>query len=104
VPDASSAAARAALLARSIDDAGADVAPAAREALAAWLDAIVEWNARIDLTAARGDAELVDLMVADALVLARHLPPGARFVDVGSASPSSAARSARCPAASASPP
>src|SRR5580692_9372117 len=48
-----------------------------------WLDRLAEWNARVDLTAARGSDELVDLMVADALVLAARLPEGARLVDVG---------------------
>lgn len=76
--------ARARALARAIDASGMDAGAGARSALAAWLEGIVEWNARIDLTAARSDDELVDLMVADALVLARHAPQGARFVDVGS--------------------
>jgi len=58
--------------------------PRAAEALARWIALIVEWNARIDLTAARGEDELVDLMVADALVLATQLPAGRRVVDVGS--------------------
>jgi 16S rRNA (guanine527-N7)-methyltransferase len=51
--------------------------------LGAWLDRLQEWNARIDLTAARSPAELVDLMLADALVLASRLPRGASVVDVG---------------------
>jgi 16S rRNA (guanine527-N7)-methyltransferase len=57
----------------------------AREAqIIAWLDLLVSWNQKIDLTAARTAEELVDLMLADALVLARHEPPGAGVVDVGS--------------------
>jgi 16S rRNA (guanine527-N7)-methyltransferase len=48
-----------------------------------WLTRLQEWNARIDLTAARSPEELVDLMVADALVLSTRIPPGARVVDVG---------------------
>lgn len=52
-------------------------------ALGTWLEKLEEWNARIDLTAARTSNELVDLMLADALVLAPHLPAGARLVDVG---------------------
>jgi 16S rRNA (guanine527-N7)-methyltransferase len=54
-----------------------------REHLARWLERLQEWNARIDLTAARSDDELVDLMLADALVLAPRLPADARVVDVG---------------------
>jgi 16S rRNA (guanine527-N7)-methyltransferase len=49
-----------------------------------WLDLLATWNAKIDLTAARGAGELIDLMLADAVVLARHEPTGAAVVDVGS--------------------
>ncbi|EYF06863.1 16S rRNA (guanine(527)-N(7))-methyltransferase RsmG [Chondromyces apiculatus] len=56
---------------------------AAASSLVRWIDLIASWNARIDLTAARTDDELVDLMVADALVIAAHVPRGARVVDVG---------------------
>ena len=48
-----------------------------------WLERLEEWNARIDLTAARSPDELVDLMLADALFLAPRLPRDARLVDVG---------------------
>ncbi|HEY2518225.1 MAG TPA: RsmG family class I SAM-dependent methyltransferase [Polyangiaceae bacterium] len=54
-----------------------------RASLARWIELLCEWNARIDLTAARSAGELVDLMVADAHALSRHLAPGARVVDVG---------------------
>lgn len=54
-----------------------------REALCLWLDLLVAWNVRVDLTAARGAEELVDLMLADALVLSSRIPEGARVVDVG---------------------
>ena len=53
-------------------------------AIVAWLSLLVTWNARMDLTAARSLPQLVDLMLADAIVLAAVLPPGARTVDVGS--------------------
>jgi 16S rRNA (guanine527-N7)-methyltransferase len=53
------------------------------ECLSLWLDRLTEWNARVDLTAARATDELVDLMLADALVLSLHLPTGARVLDVG---------------------
>lgn len=55
----------------------------ARAGIQRWLDLLREWNARMDLTAARGDDELFDLMLADAMVLASHVPQGARVVDVG---------------------
>jgi 16S rRNA (guanine527-N7)-methyltransferase len=69
-------------IARAI--AGAAVPAGAVQALGSWLALLGAWNARIDLTAARTEDELVDLMVADALVLAARIPPGARVVDVGS--------------------
>ncbi len=58
---------------------------ARRAAMAAWLDEIVVWNAKMDLTAAKTGEELVELMVTDALVLAAALGGGAgtRVVDVG---------------------
>jgi 16S rRNA (guanine527-N7)-methyltransferase len=54
------------------------------EALSTWVALVAAWNARIDLTAARSEDELCDLMLADAALLARHLPPRAHVVDVGS--------------------
>jgi 16S rRNA (guanine527-N7)-methyltransferase len=52
-------------------------------ALSTWLDALAEWNAKIDLTAAKDATQLAWLMLADAMVLAPHLAKGARVVDVG---------------------
>jgi 16S rRNA (guanine527-N7)-methyltransferase len=51
--------------------------------IASWLALLGEWNTRIDLTAARGLDELGDLMIADAMVLAGHVPERARVIDVG---------------------
>jgi 16S rRNA (guanine527-N7)-methyltransferase len=62
---------------------GATVAPTARAAVETWLGRLRDWNARIDLTAARTPEELIDLMLADALVLAGMLPRGVRVIDVG---------------------
>jgi 16S rRNA (guanine527-N7)-methyltransferase len=56
----------------------------ARPSIARWLGLLREWNAKIDLTAARGEDELCDLMLADAVTLAKHVPHEARVVDVGS--------------------
>ena len=55
----------------------------ARGPLAQWLELLGEWNKRIDLTAARSEAELGDLMLADAALLAKHIGPGVRIIDVG---------------------
>lgn len=56
-----------------------------RKSLEIWLALLSEWNKRMDLTAARTEPELLDLMLADALVLSRdeNIPKGARVVDVG---------------------
>lgn len=65
-------------------EGGAAAAP-----ITSWIEAVASWNQQMDLTAARDDRELVDLMVADAAMLAAALgpPSGARrrlVVDVGS--------------------
>ena len=53
--------------------------------LCKYLDLLVQWNQRLDLTAARSADELVDLTLADAAVLAMHTPVGSGVVvDVGS--------------------
>ncbi len=51
--------------------------------LETWLGLLEQWNARIDLTAARSPEALVDLMMADALLIAPRLAEGIRLVDVG---------------------
>lgn len=66
-----------------------DVSPAVRADFAAYLDDLVAWGARMDLTAARTVDELVDLSFADALIIARaeRRDPTAgpsTWVDVGS--------------------
>ncbi|MDB4934074.1 MAG: uncharacterized protein JWP87_1046 [Labilithrix sp.] len=60
-----------------------DVEESARVPLARWLDLLAEWNKRIDLTAARNGAELADLMLADAALLAKRIGPKLRVVDIG---------------------
>jgi 16S rRNA (guanine527-N7)-methyltransferase len=71
------------LIDREAAGMGARLEGPVRTAIATWLERLEEWNARIDLTAARTREELVDLMLADAFILAAHLPQGARVVDVG---------------------
>jgi len=54
-------------------------------ALRRWAELVIDWNQRMDLTAARSPDELVDLLIADAAELARLTPEGAAsWVDVGS--------------------
>jgi 16S rRNA (guanine527-N7)-methyltransferase len=55
--------------------------------LRAWLELLVAWNQKIDLTAARTSEELVDLFLADAAVLHRargELASDGSWLDVGS--------------------
>ena len=68
---------------RVIEAAGATVSAEAAARIGRWIGAVRAWNAKIDLTAARGDDELVDLMLADALELAKRIRSSARVVDVG---------------------
>jgi 16S rRNA (guanine527-N7)-methyltransferase len=68
---------------RAASGLGTTLENATRQAIALWLERLQQWNARIDLTAARSEDELVDLMLADALVLAPRIAAGARVVDVG---------------------
>jgi len=59
------------------------VSDAARQQLVSWLDLVVEWGERVDLTAARDPDTLVDLLLADAAVLAGTQLTGS-LVDIGS--------------------
>lgn len=49
----------------------------------AWLAELAAWNERLDLTAAKSVPELVELMIGDAIALARIVPRDAVVVDVG---------------------
>ena len=55
-------------------------------ALTAYVRVLETWNAKIDLTAARGYEALADVLIADALVMADEalVPHGAHLLDVGS--------------------
>ncbi len=55
----------------------------ARQQLVTWLDLVVAWGERVDLTAARDADTLVDLLLADAAVLASTDLTGS-VIDVGS--------------------
>jgi 16S rRNA (guanine527-N7)-methyltransferase len=58
-------------------------AEASSRAIATWLDTLAEWNAKIDLTAAKDPRAIAWLMLADAMKLAPAIAKGASVVDVG---------------------
>lgn len=60
------------------------LAPETLTQLARLLELVTLWNARVGLTSARDADQLVDLYLADALVLAREAAERERWVDVGS--------------------
>lgn len=56
-----------------------------REALAAYVDLLMRWNRRINLTALTDDDAGIDRLVIEPLVAAQHLPrPDAVVTDIGS--------------------
>ena len=63
-------------------EGGCDLETSVRDRFAALLDLVATWNRRVDLTAARSPEELVDLYLADALLLASSAS-GGQWVDVG---------------------
>lgn len=77
-----------ALITRLSGELEVDLEPSVADAFVTYLDQLVAWGTRMDLTAARTAEELVDLSFADALVIARAEcaagGAGSRWVDVGS--------------------
>ncbi|HVJ16571.1 MAG TPA: RsmG family class I SAM-dependent methyltransferase [Polyangiaceae bacterium] len=60
------------------------VPEAACRELCNFLDLLVTWNQRMDLTAARSEDELVDLMLADAAMLVQGgIESGQHWMDIG---------------------
>lgn len=70
-------------LARSL---GRPLEPPTRDALASFAGLVRTWNARLDLTAAREERALAEVLFADAIVMGDRelVPEGAALVDVGS--------------------
>jgi 16S rRNA (guanine527-N7)-methyltransferase len=52
--------------------------------ITSWLTELCAWNRKLDLTAAKSREALLDLMLRDAIELAKFAPRKARAVDVGS--------------------
>jgi len=69
---------------RIADDLGVTLSEEERWALDRFWALLLTWNARINLTGARNQAELIGDHLPDALVMSRLVPRGARVVDVGS--------------------
>ncbi len=68
-----------------LDPGSASGSTSSLEALQRWAELVIDWNQRMDLTAARSPDELVDLLLADAAELATLTATGpATWVDVGS--------------------
>lgn len=65
---------------------GGEVDPGVADALDRFAQLVRTWNARLDLTAARGDDALIEVLFADALVLRDRalVAEGASVLDVGS--------------------
>lgn len=77
------------LIRRLLEDLDLAVSAELQGAFSVYLDQVLSWGARMDLTAARSVDELVDLSLADAVVIAREERRRAkslvgRWVDVGS--------------------
>jgi 16S rRNA (guanine527-N7)-methyltransferase len=54
------------------------------EQISGWLELLKTWNRKLDLTAAKREPDLLDVMLSDAFVLSKHLPKDASVVDIGS--------------------
>jgi 16S rRNA (guanine527-N7)-methyltransferase len=55
----------------------------AADALCGYLDLLIIWGKRHDLTAARSADELVDLTLPDAWIMAHWVPPDSTLADIG---------------------
>jgi 16S rRNA (guanine527-N7)-methyltransferase len=70
-------------IARAAAELGVVISDPELAALGVWFDALAEWNAKIDLTAAKDAEGLVALMCVDAWKLGAVVPRGSSVVDVG---------------------
>lgn len=64
--------------------AGVALDAATARKLAAYLDLVRRWNARMNLTALVDRDQAVDRLVVEPLAAAKHLPIGASVIDIGS--------------------
>jgi len=75
-----------ALVERLARDLGSSASDETMRTLGGYVELVATWNKKLDLTAARTPAALVEIMLADAFMLATAdtIAPGLRVVDVGS--------------------
>ena len=72
-------------IARRADRARIGIDPVLRHALATYVDLLMRWNRRINLTALTDDDQGIDRLIVEPLAAARHLPaPDAAVTDIGS--------------------
>lgn len=71
------------LLANVAGRLGVTLPPGAPARLRRFWSLLLTWNARINLTGARSEADLVGDHLPDALAMLRLVDPGARLIDVG---------------------
>lgn len=72
-------------IARRAARAGLEIDPALGRALAAYIDLLMRWNRRINLTALTDDDRGIDRLIVEPLAAARQLPkPDAAITDIGS--------------------
>ncbi len=64
--------------------AGVDLDGATAEPLAEYLALVRRWNARMNLTALEEPDRAVDRLIVEPVAAARHVPPGASLIDIGS--------------------
>ncbi|AKU92860.1 rRNA small subunit 7-methylguanosine (m7G) methyltransferase GidB [Vulgatibacter incomptus] len=62
---------------------GVEVGPEALDKLAAFVTELLKWNRKINLTAIEDPAAVAELHVLDSLAIGRHVPDGAKLLDVG---------------------
>jgi len=72
------------LLERGTRALGLDLAPEQIDQFLAYLDLLLKWNRKMNLTALRTPREIIIHHFLDSLLLVPHLPQTARLLDIGS--------------------
>jgi 16S rRNA (guanine527-N7)-methyltransferase len=72
------------LLRRGTGALGLDLSPLQHDRLLTYLDLLLKWNRRINLTSLRAPEEIISRHFLDSLLLLPHLPETGRLLDIGS--------------------